>query len=264
VQKTLRFHLVVILVAAPGVGEARADLYSAGQAYEKQDFETAFRLYRELAELGQVFAQEIVAAMYVEGTGVKRDNVLGYAWASIALENGAGDQTRNIVTQLDPHMTANARKRVEEVKAQFGRDASSKALLPNIFENANYLLRGEPSVEDVAKARTWLERAVANQNHDAKFYLAALLAAGADPGSRDPQRSLVMLKEVMSEMDADPTAFEIRAAAQAMLGNFVEAQKDQQKALRMVRKLGWETASQQTRLTTYEKRAAWSGDLFAF
>jgi TPR repeat protein len=129
---------------------------------------------------------------------------------------------------------------------------------------ANYLLRGEPSVEDVAKARKWLERAVANQNRDAKFYLAALLAAGVDPGSRDPQRSLGMLKEVMGEMDADPTAFEIRAAAQAMLGNFVEAQKDQQKALRMARKLGWETASQQTRLTTYEKKAAWSGDLFAF
>ena len=83
---------------------------------------------------------------------------------------------------------------------------------------ANYLLRGEPGAEDIAKALTWLERAVASGNRDAKFYLAALLAAGVDPARRDPARALAVLKEVMRDLDDDPTAFEIRAAAYAMLG----------------------------------------------
>ena len=111
VQKRLSFHLVAMLVAVLGAGVAHADLYEAGQAYDKKDYETAFRLYRELAELGQVYAQENVASMYVGGEGVKRDNVAGYAWATIALENGGGaaDVMRNIITQLDPHMTASAR-----------------------------------------------------------------------------------------------------------------------------------------------------------
>jgi hypothetical protein len=42
-----------------------------------------------------------------------------------------------------------------------------------------------------------------------------------------------MLKDVMWDMNDDPTTYEIRAAAQAMLGNFPAAQKDQKTALRM-------------------------------
>ena len=56
---------------------ARADVYEARQAYEKKDFARSFELYRELAEIGNVDAQESLAVMYVNGEGVKRDNVLG-------------------------------------------------------------------------------------------------------------------------------------------------------------------------------------------
>jgi hypothetical protein len=68
----------------------------------------------------------------------------------------------------------------------------------------------------------------------------------------------------MGEMDIDPTAYEIRAAALAMQGNFKEAQADQRKALKMAKKLGWEPASQEMRLKAYEANQSWSGDLFAF
>jgi TPR repeat protein len=129
---------------------------------------------------------------------------------------------------------------------------------------ANYILRGDPAPEDVVKALTWLERAAARGDRSAKFYLAGLLAAGPDADRRDPQRALKVLKDVMGDVNDDPTAFEIRAAAHAMLGNFSAAQKDQKTALHMAQGLGWETASQQSRLTAYEKQTAWTGDLFAF
>jgi len=441
---------------------ARADLYSAHQAYESKDFARAFELYMELAQLGEVRAQENVAAMYVEGEGVPRSNLLGYAWASIAIDNGGGDGVKNIVAQLEPHLTPKAREKVDAMRAQYGKDALRKALLPEIFVNANYLdrepcrvskphtyypqdavtrgvqgnayvevtvmpdgsgrnprviysvpagvfeeaareamlkteftpartkkgelipctialliryemkefestdypkldklaeqtrqkaeagdphaqmvyglllsgvpqlkktrsdampwflksaqagvasaqfavgqsmmqgwgcqcdeakglqwlhkaaaadqsdaqvalanylLRGEPKSEDVAKAMTWLERAVGSGNREAKFYLAALLAAGPDEARRDPARALTLLKQVMRDVDVDPTAFEIRAAALAMQGHFEDAQESQRKALRMGKKLGWELASQQARLTAYEAHRSWSGDLFAF
>jgi tetratricopeptide (TPR) repeat protein len=129
---------------------------------------------------------------------------------------------------------------------------------------ANYLLRGDPGPEEIDKALTWLERAAASGNRDGKFYLAGLLAAGVDASKRDPQRALKVLKEVMRDVDVDPTAFEIRAAANAMIGKFPEAQKDQAKALRMAQKLGWETASVQGRLIAYQANKPWTGDLFAF
>jgi len=441
---------------------ARADLYGAAKAYDAKDYPLAFDLYRQLAEIGNVEAQEFIAVMYVNGEGVKRDNVLGYAWASIAIDNGGGESARGIVSQLEPHITPKARAHIDEVRARFGKEALKKALLPNIFSNANYvdrepcgmirgytaiypqaavekgiqgqayveltvmpdgrarnprvvyavpagffeeaartailrsefrpartkdgfvpctmavmfrykmdyaksdyskldgfvddtkkqaeagdprsqmlyglllagvpqlkktrsdampwfvksaqagmataqylvgvsamqgwgceceepkgmawlykaagadqsdaqvsianyLLRGkQPTPDDAAKARMWLERAVSHDNRDAKFYLAALLAASPDEASRDPKRALELLKTVMRDMDQDPTSFEIRAAANASLGYFDNAKKDQAKALKMAKSLGWDLASSQARLKEYENNRPFTGDLFEF
>jgi TonB family protein len=452
------FALVAVLAAAP----SRADLYSAAKAYDNKEYDKAFALFRELAELGQVEAQESIAVMYVNGEGVPRDNVAGYAWALIARENGGGENVQAIIDQLAPHMTEKAAKRVAEITGQFGRAALEEKLMPKVFPGqnfpgqtpckvskvgnnvypmlaqdrgiqgqvymeytvmpdgrarnprvvyavpaevfdaaarrlilhteftpatqqgvpvpctgslmvsyrmdgmaasdygdlaafikkkrkeaeagdpaaqmlygllisglpqfrkprgdampyfvkaaqsglptaqfmvgyssmlgwgcecsepkgmvwlqkaasadqsdaqvmlANYILRGEPTTEDVTKALTWLERAVAAGNRDGKFYLAALLAAGVNAERRDPARALVVLGEVMRDLDDDPTAFEIRAAARAMQGDFAEAIKDQRRALKMAKDLGWETASQEARLGQYQARKTWTGDLFAF
>ena len=456
----IQFFALIGLLATPA---ARADLYAAAQAYDNKEYEKSFSLYRELAELGQAQAQETLAVMYVNGEGVARDNIAGYAWAVIARENGGGDAAKGIIDQLEPHMTATARKRVEAITAQFGREALEQRLMPKVFPGtnfadqttpckllkvgpneypagarnsgiqgqvymeytvmpdgrarnprviyavpaevfeaaarrlilrseftpatrknvpvpctigvmisykmdgmgkadyaelniflkkklkeadagdphaqmiygllisglpqvrkprgdampyfvkaaqagvptaqflvgyssllgwgcecsepkgkvwlqraaaadqadaqvmlANYMLRGEPTPEDVTNAMTWLERAVRAGNRDGKFYLAALLAAGADARHRDPQRALEVLRDVMRDVDDDPTAFEIRAAAYAMQGKFPDALKDQRKALKMAQSLGWETASQTTRLAQYEAGKPWTGDLFAF
>jgi TonB family protein len=461
--KARLWQLLVVALLSIGSGLARADLYSAEKAYHAKDYVHAFELYRELAELGQVNAQEALAIMYVNGEGVARDNVIGYAWATIAKENGGdGEGIRAIIEQLEPHVTKVARQTIAEIKAQFGSAALESRLMPKVFQDANYtdrtpcgmskqastfypadalerriqgavymeftvmpdgrarnprvvfavpadtfdeaarrtimrseyspstqkgvpvpctvgwtvmfvikgqqksdyadlnafvkktlkeaeagdphaqmlygflisglpqfrqprsvampyflkaaqsgvptaqfvvgyssmqgwgcecnepkgmlwlrkaaaadqpdaqvvlanyILRGEPAPEDVVKALTWLERAAARGDRSAKFYLAGLLAAGPDADRRDPQRALKVLKDVMRDMNDDPTAFEIRAAAHAMLGNFTAAQKDQKTALRMAEGLGWETASQRSRLTAYEKQTAWTGDLFAF
>ena len=71
--------------------------------------------------------------MYVNGEGVKRDNVLGYAWAMIAKENGAGAGVQNIIDQLEPHMTSSARARVAEVQSKFGMAALTERLLPTPY-----------------------------------------------------------------------------------------------------------------------------------
>lgn len=445
-----------------GAVAARADLYEAAKAYEAKDYPLAFELYRQLAEIGNAEAQETIAVMYVNGEGVKRDNVAGYAWASIAIDNGGGESARGIVAQLEPHITPKARERIDGIRAKFGKEALKQALLPKIFANANYvdrepcgmvkgyaniypqeasskgvqgqayveltvmpdgrarnprvvysvpagyfeeasraailrsefkpartkdgfvpctmavmfryqmdyakseysgldkfvdetkkkaeagdprsqmlyglllagvpqlkmtrsdampwfvksaqagmptaqylvgvsamqgwgceceepkgmawlykaagadqsdaqvaianyLLRGkQPTAEDAAKARMWLERAVAHDNRDAKFYLAALLAASPDESSRDPKRALELLKTVMRDVDQDPTSFEIRAAANATLGIFDKARKDQEKALRMAKALGWDLASLEARLADYQANRPFTGDLFEF
>ena len=74
--------------------------------------------------------------MYVNGEGVKRDNVLGYAWAAIAKEGGGGEAAAGIIAQLEPHLNAAARSRVAEVQARFGKAALQERLLPKPYDPA--------------------------------------------------------------------------------------------------------------------------------
>ena len=74
-RKSLPFQLILMALLALAGSFARADLYSATQAFNNKENEKAFQLFLELAELGQRDAQSNVAMMYVEGTGVKRNNV---------------------------------------------------------------------------------------------------------------------------------------------------------------------------------------------
>jgi len=456
---------VLVLSAGLSTAQGAADLYAATAASDKQDYARAFELFRELAELGHPLAQENLAVMYVNGEGVKRDNILGYAWAAIAIENGGGDAARGIVAQLEPHLTPGARKRIADVQAQFGKAALEERLLPkplvdgttgsnacrmrsvanpdnyypvdaknkglsgtvlveatiapdgrardprvwysipaktfdeagrqlalnnqywppkvngvevpcvmrfkvrfdingpgdggtakqkrvlaeqkvkadagdplsqlmygmllefridmNVDKDdplswfvkaaqggvpsaqylvgmhmlsratngveanddkglfwlqraadagqsdaqaaiANYLLRSNPDAGALEKAYALLERAVASDNRDGKFHLAALLATSPEAARRDPRRALDLLAQIEKEVDFDPYFFEIRAAAQAMLGNFAEAQADQNLALKKARKFGWNAKFAQSRLDNYKASKPWTGNLFTF
>ena len=124
-RRTL-FLAAAILCAAC----AHADLAGAQRAYAAKDFVGAVQQYLEIATLGNVTAQENLAAMYVDGEGVGRDNVLGYAWAVIARENGGNAAMQNIIDQLQPHLDEKARARVKAVTDQFGKSALEARLLP--------------------------------------------------------------------------------------------------------------------------------------
>src|SRR5262245_32113701 len=125
-----RTTVAALLLAGITAPAAHADLYAAAAAVEKQDFARAFELYREVAELGRLEGQENLAVSYVNGEGVKRDNVLGYAWAKIALENGGGAEMQKIIDVIEPRLTEPARQRAAELQAKFGREGLKKNVLP--------------------------------------------------------------------------------------------------------------------------------------
>jgi tetratricopeptide (TPR) repeat protein len=128
---------------------------------------------------------------------------------------------------------------------------------------ANYLLRKD-SVEGFGKALALLEQAAASGHQDGTIHLAAVLGAGPEASRRDPKRALELLTEVKDEFDFDPTYFEIRAAAYAMLGEFAQAQKEQKQALQKARRLGWDLADPQARLASYAASKPWVGNFFVY
>ncbi len=450
-------------------GTAQADLYGAEQAYNNKDFAKAFALYRELAEMGHPLAQESLAVMYVNAEGVNRDNVLGYGWAVIANENARSDIAQNIISQIEPHMTDAARKRVAELQARFGKAALQESLLPVLpdpsvklnykpdpdnctfsqpanpddyyptaairqgmsgnveleytvmpdgrahyprvvigvppgafdqpaksvifnsrfkpkkvngvavpcrmrvrvkfqtkvstgdsrnpalvktmaearkkalagdplsqltyalllqglgslteappesaiswnlkaaqaglptaqFMVGSFLLNTTSASVDERKALVWLtkaadagqtnaqvdlanyllekaddpgsrarafellDQAAGTDNLEAKYRLAALLASDPDASRRDPARALELLEKVMSGKEIDPTTLEVRAAARAMIGDFKAALADEEHAIRLATRYGWDLAPLEARHALYEKGAPWTGDLLA-
>jgi len=129
---------------------------------------------------------------------------------------------------------------------------------------AMYALHGTPDESGVKQARLWLEQAAASGNRDGKLYLAALLAAAPDSQARDPKRALALVEEVFRGVDDDPTAFEIRAAAEASSGQFKEAIKSETKAVSMATRLKWDLAPLNDRLAHYTANQPWYGALVDF
>lgn len=129
---------------------------------------------------------------------------------------------------------------------------------------AMYALRGTPDEGRLKQARLWLEQAASSGNHDGKLYLAALLAAAPGVEERDSKRALTLLDDIFRGVHDDPTAFEIRAAAQASAGQFKEAIKSERRAIDMAQHLKWDVTPLNARLIRYTANQPWYGALLDF
>ena len=75
------------------------------EAYERGDYDKAFKLSRPLAEQGDAEAQYMLADMYDEGHGVPQDDAEAIKWYLKAAEQGHAD-AQNIRDSVVELMTA--------------------------------------------------------------------------------------------------------------------------------------------------------------
>ena len=75
------------------------DFQDGLDAYNKQDYKEAVRLYRLSAEQGFAGAQYNLGVMYGKGLGVPQDYALAHMWFNLSGSNGnkGGVENRNIV-----------------------------------------------------------------------------------------------------------------------------------------------------------------------
>jgi TonB family protein len=129
---------------------------------------------------------------------------------------------------------------------------------------AEYLLKDRSNHEAVSGAIVWLERAAKQGNSSAKLFLAAILAADPSAELRNPGRALSLTDELDHVYKHDPSLWEIRAAANAVRGDYKSAEKAQSEALAEAKELGWDLAKLQGRQSSYSARQAWTGNLLEF
>lgn len=80
---------LVITVAQTWALPVAGQNYNTGMAaWIRGDHQTALKHFRPLAKNGHSEAQYNLFAMYNNGKGLLKDNVMGYVWLTIAASNG--------------------------------------------------------------------------------------------------------------------------------------------------------------------------------
>ncbi len=96
--------VVVMTLALSGF--ARAGTFEDGvAAYAVDDYATALRLWRPLAERGDAEAQHNLGLMHAEGQGVPQDYVKALIWFRLAAEQGVVAARHQIRRNLSPPST---------------------------------------------------------------------------------------------------------------------------------------------------------------
>ena len=112
---------LMVLLLAMGLSESvlAGPLEDARAAYVKQDYATALRLFRPLADQGDADAQSMLGLMYDNGQGVPKDDVLAYMWRNLAAAGASDADTREraakardaLATMMTPAQVTEAQKR---------------------------------------------------------------------------------------------------------------------------------------------------------
>ena len=83
-------------------------------AYMFNDFDTALKIWKEKAKLGNATAQANIANLYENGNGVLKNNVLAFLWYSLAAENGSATAEKN-KDVIERKMTKSELKQAKEL-----------------------------------------------------------------------------------------------------------------------------------------------------
>jgi len=129
--------MVALVLAVTGATAAHADLHTNDVAFKAGDFTTAFKGYKELAELGQPTAQFNLAAMYARGDGVDLSNTYAHAWASLAGANGVERGTR-LAAELEPELSPTSLQISQDLQRKYSASALDARLLPKILNGREY------------------------------------------------------------------------------------------------------------------------------
>jgi len=132
----MRETTIVILIAAAYLLSGCAQIQqtdsellkkNADLAFADHKYETAFKLYLDLAKTGDKLAQYRVSLMYADGLGVTTSLSKAFAWASVAAEFGT-EFLVNHWHELDDLIHPNDKQRIYELAADYFRRFNSTAL----------------------------------------------------------------------------------------------------------------------------------------
>ena len=153
---TNRFVFVVFCLLSIVAYSAEEKLDDGVAAIEKQDYATAFRIFKQLAEQGNAEAQYNLAILYRQGKGIKQDKQTALLWFEKSAKQGLASAEYYLGHLYDNGDTVN---RDPAVAVEWYKKAAEKG---NPLAQSNLgvaYANGEGVGQDIIKAYVWFSLA---------------------------------------------------------------------------------------------------------
>ncbi len=148
----------------------------AHEAYNKQDFTTALRLYTELAEAGNADAKTSLGYMYQNAQGCEKNDVLAVEYYKMAAE---AKQPYALFNLAILYMNGLCGLEHDQFKAHdLHMEAATRDVPPAMYEVALMLERGLGCIQSYSESAFWYEEGAKRGHLESFNNLGALYKEG--------------------------------------------------------------------------------------
>ncbi len=171
---------LVFLVAVTAPAGARAD--AGYDAFERGDYEAAYREWRPHAEGGDAVAQYNLGMLYRVGRGVAQDYAMAARWYGLAAEQGDASAQLDLA---DLYAEGSFGEADDHAAADLYRRAALQGLAQAQRKLGVLYIRGQGVARDHDRALKWLRQAAAQGDGEAQEWLGGVPSEGIEHARLD-------------------------------------------------------------------------------
>ncbi len=202
------------------VPQAQAGFHKGLLAYLAEDYTTALRELKPLAERGNVNAQYYLGTMYDNGRAVRKDRALAVQWYTKSAEQGNSDAQYNLGIM---YSTGDGVEQDYQQAARWYRKATELGDLDAQTNLATLYSNGTGVTKDLAQALILYRRAADRGHLMAQYNLAIMLELG-EGGPKDPAAALRWYKRAAEAGEPDALARVLKVYKNGELGEAANPQ----------------------------------------
>lgn len=200
--------------------QAQAGFHKGVVAYLAEDYMTALRELKPLAEKGNVNAQYYLGTMYDNGRAVRKDRALAAQWYLKSAAQGNSDAQYNLGIM---YSSGDGVEQDYQQAAHWYRKATELGDLDAQTNLATLYSNGTGVTKDLAQALILYRRAADRGHLLAQYNLAIMLELG-EGGPKDPATALRWYKRAAEAGDPDALARVLKVYKNGELGEAASPQ----------------------------------------
>ena len=182
----------------------------AVDAYNREDYKTAHKLFLELAEQGVVKAQYKLGLIYGKGKGVAKDYSKAYFWWYVAAEKGNGKAQTNLgwMYEMGKGVPKNAQKAANwyQLASNQGFAKAQEKLNLLLYKTKEFKNLKEKSSKEIKDLQT-INAALNSELNQIKSENAKAIEATNQANAKAEQEQLASISDNHSELNTGSVSF---------------------------------------------------------